>query len=118
MKTRYWILLFSLVAILCIFLSAYFFFGMNNSECAYVYSDGSLVMTLPLDENAEYTIPFGEDWNAVTVQDGKIAVTDSSCASHDCVHRGFCSGGAPIVCLPNRLIIEFSARAPYDALVG
>lgn len=118
MKTRYWILLFSLVAILCIFLSVYFFFGMNNSDRAYVYSDGSLVMTLSLDENGEYTIPIGEDWNTVTVQDGKIAVTDSSCASHDCIKRGFCSGGAPLVCLPNHLIIEFSTHASYDALVG
>jgi hypothetical protein len=32
--------------------------------------------------------------------------------------RGFCSGGTQIVCLPNRLVIEFLAEQEIDGIVG
>lgn len=118
MKTRHWVLIFASLAIICAVLTVYFFLGINASERAYVYSDGSLVMTLPLDENAQYTVSFKNEWNMITVKDGKIAVTASSCSSQDCVSHGFSNGGAPIVCLPNRLIIEFSTETAYDAMIG
>lgn len=118
MKTKHWILIFVLLALICTAISVYFFFGMTAAECAYVYSDGKLIMTLPLDENAEYTISFGTDWNIISVKDGEIAVTSSSCASQDCVRHGYADSGAPIVCLPNRLVIEFSAHSSFDAMVG
>ena len=54
----------------------------------------------------------------LAVKDGKVAVTSASCPSQDCVKHGFSDRGAPIVCLPNRLTIEFSSDASYDALIG
>ena len=34
------------------------------------------------------------------------------------MHRGFCSGGMQIVCLPNRLVIEFVAEQEIDGVIG
>lgn len=118
MKTRYWILIFALIVMICAVLTVCFFSKTSASEQAYVYSDGALTMTLDLKENGEYRVRFGEDWNIITVKDGKVAVTSASCPSQDCVKHGFSDRGAPIVCLPNRLTIEFSSDASYDALIG
>lgn len=118
MKTRYWILIFALTVVICAVLTVFFFDKAPASDRARVYSDGVPVMTLDLNEDGEYRISFGEDWNIITVKDGKVGVTSASCTSQDCVKHGFSDGGVPIVCLPNRLTIEFSSDAPYDALIG
>ena len=54
----------------------------------------------------------------IAVRDGKIAVTDASCASRDCVRHAPADHGAPIVCLPNHLAIKFTNSSDYDALIG
>lgn len=117
MKTKNWILIFSVLAAVCIALSL-FLYAQPSSSCARVYSDGELIMTLDLSEDGQSTVMYGAEWNVITVTDGKVSVTSASCASQDCVHRGAADHGAPIVCLPNRLVIEFSDEAPYDALIG
>ena len=60
----------------------------------------------------------GHGTNTVTVKDGKIAVTAASCPDSYCMKRGFCQGGAQIVCLPNRLVIEFVGSQTVDGVVG
>ena len=54
----------------------------------------------------------------LAVKDGKIAVTQASCPDHHCMARGFCNSGAQIVCLPNRLVIEFLGDQEIDAAIG
>jgi len=45
--------------------------------------------------------------NTVLVAPGKISVIEANCPDHVCVARGELShGGVPIVCMPNRLVIE------------
>jgi hypothetical protein len=56
--------------------------------------------------------------NTISVKDGKIAVTQADCPDHYCMDRGFCDGGAQIVCLPNRLVIKFVAPQEIDGVVG
>ena len=51
-------------------------------------------------------------------KDGKIAVTEASCPDHYCMKRGFCNSGTEIVCLPNRLVIQFLDAQEIDAAVG
>jgi len=60
----------------------------------------------------------GGGHNVVTVKDGRIAVTQANCPDHYCMDRGFCNSGSPIVCLPNRLVIEFSGEQEIDFVVG
>ena len=117
MKTRTWILIFAALAALCIILNIVFFVGNEQKNTALVYSDGLLVKTIDLQQDAEYRIDFGDEWNVLTVKNGKISVISSSCASHDCIRQGKHNSGAPIVCLPNRLVIEFSDRENLDAVL-
>lgn len=117
MKTRSWILLFSALAVLCAALSALIFLGATPAATAVIYSDGEAVQTLDLSADGEYRIAFSDGWNVLTVKDGKVSVTAASCATQDCVHHAPANAGAPIVCLPNRLVIRFTDSAALDAML-
>lgn len=117
MKTRFWILLFLAIAVVCAGLSVWLLGGKAETT-AEVYSDGALVQTIDLAVDGEYRIESGGGWNILTVSGGKIAVTSASCPTQDCVHHAAADHGAPIVCLPNRLVVQFSTPSELDALLG
>lgn len=118
MKSKYWILLLALGAAVCIALSLWLFAPGGDATSVQVYSEGKLLYTLPLAVDREITVTSSRGTNVVTVKDGKVAVTEASCPDHYCVKRGFCSGGAQIVCLPNRLVLAFTGRQTVDTVVG
>ena len=117
MKTRFWILLFLSIAVVCAGLSVWLLGGKAETT-AEVYSDGALVQTIDLAVDGEYRIESGGGWNILTVSGGKIAVTSASCPTQDCVHHAAADHGAPIVCLPNRLVVQFSTPSELDALLA
>ena len=57
--------------------------------------------------------------NTVQIENGRIRMLSADCPDHTCVHMGWLESGAlPIVCLPNRLVIEFTdADSGLDAIV-
>ena len=118
MKTKTWLLLFSLLCLLLAGLSAMLLLDGEKSEYAEVYSEGEPVVTLDLSKDTEYLVENGEAWNLLAVRDGKIFVRSASCLSQDCVHHAAADHGAPIVCLPNRLVIKFTSSSEFDAVVG
>ena len=119
MKTKYWIMLFSLLLAACLGLSIPLLKPREEAKFAQIISDGQTVMTLSLAIDQQITVPspLGGS-NTVTVKDGTVGVTDASCPDHYCMKRGMCSGGTQIVCLPNRLIIRFLADQGVDSVVG
>lgn len=116
MKTRYWILIFVVLALVCGLLCL--LLPTGGSGTAQVYSHGELVMTIDLSEDASYRIGTEEHWNQLTVSDGKLRVSAASCPAQDCVHRGAANSGLPILCLPNELLIKFSESENFDAIIG
>ena len=117
MKTKYWIFVLGGILALCVALSVAFLRG-GEAQYAQVFSDGKLVATFSLVVDQEKTIESEYGINVVTVKDGKIAVTHADCPDGYCMKRGFCSGGAQIVCLPNRLVIRFGGQQEVDAAAG
>ena len=118
MKTKVWIgILCGLLAV-CLGLSVPLFLDGESAATAEIRSDGKLVKTVILSVDQEFTVtaPNGGT-NTVTVRGGAIAVTQADCPDHYCMHRGFCDGGSSIVCLPNRLIIEFLGEQEVDFVV-
>ena len=87
-------------------------------NCEGPQSDGKLLYTLDLRVDQTRTVDSSFGTNVITVSGGKIAVTEATCPDHYCMKRGFCSGGAQIVCLPNRLVIRFGGTPEIDAAVG
>ena len=114
MKTKYWLMLFGTVAAVCIALSLPLL-RSDQARFARITSKGELVKTVDLMVDQEFTV---DGKNTVTVKGGKIAVTWADCPDHYCMKRGFCDGGTDIVCLPNRLVIEFLGDQEVDAAIG
>ena len=117
MKTKYWVVLLAALLLICGVLSAVFL-RPGQAQQAEVWSDGKLMKTVLLSIDQEFTVESADGFNTVTVQGGKIAVTAASCPDGYCMQRGFCQGGAQIVCLPNRLVIKFVAEQEIDGVVG
>jgi len=120
MKTRTWILLFTVLAAACCTLSIPLLSPDSGEGAAQaqITSQGEIVATVELSLDQEFTVTNGEDYNIITVKDGKIAVTEASCPDHYCMKRGYCNQGTEIVCLPNRLVIKFLGQQEIDAAVG
>ena len=109
MKTKTWIALIAAIAAVCLGLSAFLLLSGGDAGYAQISSGGKVVKTVNLRIDQQFT---------VTVRDGRIAVTEADCPDHYCMERGFCSGGTPIVCLPNRLVIRFLGEQSVDAAAG
>ena len=117
MKNKYWILIFGVLFALCLAMALLPSLDAPAEMAQVKY--GNSFLTVRLDEDQEFTIASDDGgYNIVTVKDGKIAVTEASCPDHYCMARGFCNSGTQIVCLPNRLVIEFLGEAEIDMVVG
>lgn len=104
--------------LLCVGLSLWLMLPGEEAAYAQVWSEGKLIHTLDLRVDRVVTVKTERGTNVITVKDEKIAVTQADCPDHYCVNRGFCSGGAQIVCLPHRLEIRFVDSQDIDGAVG
>ena len=119
MKTKYWLMILGAVLAVCLGLSFLFLMPGEDATHAEILSGGTVIRTVDLRIDQEFTVASGDSrWNVVTVKDGRIAVTEATCPDHYCMHRGFCSSGAQIVCLPNKLVIRFVGEPEVDMVLG
>ena len=119
MKTRTWILIFALILLVCLGAGFYFLMPGEASTRAEITSQGQVIKTVDLRIDQEFTVENGSGgYNVITVQDGKIGVSEATCPDHYCMKRGLCNSGTEIVCLPNRLTIRFLGEQEIDAIVG
>lgn len=86
--------------------------------------DGELVEEIDLSAVTEpYTFTLegpGGFTNTIQVEHGRIRVLEAGCPDQVCVNQGYISDGTvPIVCLPNRLVIEIVGGGDsLDAAAG
>ena len=119
MKTRCWIILLGILFFLSLMGSFFVLCPRPEAAQAQISSGGKIVKTVNLREDQQFTITSETGGiNIITVEDGKIAVTEASCPDHYCMKRGFLASGTDIVCLPNQLVIHFIGAQTVDAAVG
>ena len=119
MKTRTWIGILAVAMVLCAAASFFLLRSDGPATRAQIISQGKILRTVDLHIDQEFTVSTSDGgYNIITVKDGRIAVTGATCPDHYCMKRGFCDGGSQIVCLPNRLVIEFLSEQEIDAVVG
>ncbi len=106
------------VAVICAAVGAMLLFSAQTAASVRVISEGKVLYTLPLSEETRLEIVSAHGTNEITVKNGKVAVTQADCPDHYCMDRGFCAGGAQIVCLPNRLVLEFVGQQTVDGVAG
>ena len=118
MKTKVWIILLTVVTATCLGLSVWLLKPGQSAQAVRVISEGKVLYSLPLSEDTQIEVTTDRGTNTVTVKDGKVAVTQATCPDGYCMARGFCSSGTQIVCLPNRLVLEFVGNQPVDGISG
>ena len=72
-------------------------------------------------ENYTFTVEGpGGFTNTIEVEPGRIRVREAGCPDQVCVNQGYISDGTvPIVCLPNKLVIEITGGGDsLDAATG
>jgi len=124
MKTRSWIILFSALLITC--LAAWLILPglLQKGEVVGIYQDGELLRTVDLSKITEtetMTVSGSAGDNVIEISPGSICVASADCPDQTCVKHGpLREGGAPIICLPNRLVIRWmeDTGTEYDAMTG
>lgn len=96
----------------------------GTGAMARITLDGELVEEIDLSAVTEpYTFTVegpGGFTNTIQVEHGRIRVLEAGCPDQVCVNQGYISDGTvPIVCLPNRLVIEIVGGGDsLDAAAG
>ena len=100
-----------------VLLGIFLFAGKEEGTWAVVTIDGTEYGSYALDK--EQTIDLGTG-NHLEIRGGEIRMTEADCPDQICVEHGpLRPGGTPIVCLPNRLSIQWIERdAAVDAVSG
>lgn len=95
-------------------------FSSPTSQTVQIISGGEVRYIFDLSHTSDRTIRVeqGGSYNIIEITDGKIHVTEAGCPDKVCVSMGFLQGGAPIVCLPNRLVIRYAKGGELDAVAG
>ena len=109
MKTR--LILFALLAAVAVS-AAFLLFreGSVPSPVARITRDGVLLEEIDLSRVAEprsFVLEDGSGRNTVSVEKGRICISEADCPDQVCVNQGWISDGTvPVVCLPHKLMIE------------
>lgn len=112
MNGKRWALVFAGVFLLCVLAAVAV--HRFQPKTVQVYSEGKLLYSLDLRQDTVVTVETEKGTNVITVKNGAVAVTAADCPDGICMKRGFCTGGAPIVCLPHGLVVQFSGEQDVD----
>ena len=90
-----------------------------HGDSVRISQDGRVLYTLDLskEKDRRIEVEYQGRKNIIEIKDGRIRMLEADCPDHVCIHTGWLSSDIPIVCLPNRLVIEF-AGSDLDAAVG
>ena len=111
----FWIALFSLLTVVCIIAIFLTYHSAESGKIAKIYSDNKLIQTVSLEQDSEFKIKNGDNYNIICVKNGKISVIESDCKNQICVNHGAIDNGLlPIVCVPNGLVIRVESDNQSD----
>ncbi len=104
-----------ILAALCILLFLWGIGGMmwnltrHHSSQVEILQDGEILYTLDLEqaEDQTFTVTYEGRTNEIEIRDHRIRVKAADCPDQICVHMDWLDA-APIVCLPNRLSIQYA----------
>lgn len=106
-----WIILFLVLAIISVLIIFIMKSVKTTGKTAKIYSNNRLVRTVSLNNDDEFTIKNGKNYNIIRVRNGKISVCEADCKNQICVDQGEIDNDLfPIVCVPNRLVIRVESE--------
>ena len=122
LKTKTWILIFSVLLVICLGVTALLWLHMPQGQVVEILQDGTCIQTIDLSavqEPYSFTVEDAHGGcNTILVEPGRICIAEADCPDQVCVRRGWLSdSAAPIVCLPHRLVIQVIGETQVDAVV-
>lgn len=116
---KLWIAVCILIFVIGIIGSLWLIFKPHG-QTVHIIQDGEVLYTIDLERSDDRIIEveYQGRKNIIQIQDHQICVMDAECPDHTCVKMGeLKSNAAPIVCLPNKLVIQFAESDEIDAEV-
>lgn len=104
-----------LIAVAAIFLAgvagSFFVRNVPHSQTVQVVQDGNVLYTFDLSkqDDQDIRVEYEGRTNIIQIQDGRIRMLEADCPDHICIQMGWLDSAAPIVCLPNHLVIQFAS---------
>ncbi len=90
-----------------------------ENSIAVVTVNGKTTEQIDLTQDKEFEIKTEHGKNTVLVKDGKVYMQEATCPDKLCVRHGKLQNKYDaIVCLPNKVIIEYKNTADIDAVSG
>lgn len=92
-----------------------------KSDIVEILSEEQVIYRLDLsrEKDRTFTVEYNGGSNLIEISGGKIRVREADCRDNTCVKMGWLDSGAPVVCLPHRLVIRFAAsECKIDAVAG
>lgn len=120
-SNRLWLLL--LAIIIAISAVLIIIFTRTSGMIVTVYSDNTAIKTVDLSTVTEaFTIKveFGEGYNIIEFDYGRVRVLHANCPDGTCADQGWLvDSRIPIICLPHRLMIYLhdASDAALDAII-
>ncbi|MCH5300930.1 MAG: NusG domain II-containing protein [Ruminococcus sp.] len=123
MKTRTWIIVLSSAVIVFAIWWLFISNSLSPSKIVGIYQNGNLVEKIDLNSvtgEREITLSGEFGKNVVLVSHGHIEMKSAECPDKICVKHGALEkSGTPIVCLPNKVVIQFEDTSDdVDAKTG
>ena len=121
-SNKFWISILGGVILVCTI--TMLLLNKTTANVVRIFQEGTQIERLDLSAVTEpYSIAVENEsgTNTISVEKGRIRVSEANCPDGLCVRQGWISGGAmPIVCLPHQLIIKFDSDTTneLDAVVG
>lgn len=82
----------------------------NTANTAKIYCNGELAAEIDLDVTQSKEIHLSG--NTILIENGRVCMTEADCPDKLCVKQGWISDSSmPIVCLPNKVVIELSEKS-------
>lgn len=90
-----------------------------EEKIAVISVDGEVYGEVDLSEDQSFDIKTERGTNKILIENGDIRITEATCPDKLCIrHEGLHNKYDTIVCLPNKLIIEYKNSAGIDAVAG
>lgn len=124
-STKFWVILIAALLAVSIIGSVLTLGGRTSAVTANLYLDGQCIRSIDLSQVTDpysFTVEGPAGTNTVLVEPGRIRVSHADCPDQVCVNQGWISNSVvPIVCLPNRLVIQIedsAGTADIDGVTG
>lgn len=113
------LIIFALIILMCVCVAFFLYAVQPDGNIVVISVSGEVYEEIDLSLDCEFSIETERGTNKVLVSDGKISIIDATCPDKLCIRHGELHNKFDsIVCLPNRVVVEYKNEKSLDAVTG